>query len=175
MCVGKTCVEFICEANISAPVFYLTSGSSCGCDCPSMTVTLTMCSPSSRCSVVPHAYENPQEAEALLQTTAGRTWGRVHAQRIHHTPATEGAFRSAEPERPTGQDLVSKPSYEEKKTVASRAGIVILLEKKDALKMAGEMKEARGSSWWGLFTPTVRNVTLVDILFSYFNWLIAWF
>ena len=83
--------------------------------------------PPSRCPLVPDAHPDPQEAEALFEATAGRAGGRVHAERVHHQAAAEGAVRPAQPQRPTGQDLVSEPANEEEETFAEGAGFVLLL------------------------------------------------
>lgn len=82
-----------------------------------------------RCSVVPGARAEPEEAEALFQTAAGRARERVHAERIHNATAEEGAFGPTQFIRPTSEDLVSKPTHEEEKTDAQRAGFIFLLGK----------------------------------------------
>lgn len=79
--------------------------------------------------MVPGARAEPEEAEALFQTAAGRARGRVHAQRIHNATAEEGAFRPTQFIRPTSEDLVSEPTNEEEKTDVARTGSVFLLGK----------------------------------------------
>lgn len=80
--------------------------------------------------MVPGARAEPEEAQALFQTAAGRARERVHAQRIHHATAEEGAFGPTQFIRPTSEDLVSKPTHEEEKTDAEGTGSIFLLGKK---------------------------------------------
>lgn len=86
-------------------------------------------SPVLRCTLVPGARAEPEEAETLFQTAASWARERVHAQRIHNATAEEGAFGPTQFIRPTSEDLVSKPTHEEEKTDVERAGSVFLLGK----------------------------------------------